>query len=306
MGDGTLENPFTLEDVRRLIEENGGTAKGLDLSKKVFQQGIDLRGIDLKEVILRDAIFPSFYDQNVIEIVDLTGVHLEKADLRRARLEGADLTTTHLEGANLWHAHLERARLWDTHLEGANLVGSHLEGVNLTRTKFSRDVSLEDVDWGNYMLDEEKPGGFDSAVASYRHLKVWYSNAGYSDTAAKFYYREKEANRKALKWCSKHWNDRLALEILRVLFGYGERWWNILGWMSFIIFGSMAAYYFSGALNLSYSLYFSVISFTALGYGKWVDITPQGWVQALGAAESFLGVLLMALFLVTFVRKWTR
>jgi len=32
MGDGTQENPFTREDVLRLIEENGGTAKGLDLS----------------------------------------------------------------------------------------------------------------------------------------------------------------------------------------------------------------------------------------------------------------------------------
>ena len=48
---------------------------------------------------------------------------------------------------------------------GANLIGTHLKGVNLTRTKFSRDVSLEDVDWGNYILDEEQPGFFDSAVA---------------------------------------------------------------------------------------------------------------------------------------------
>jgi len=30
MGDGTKENPYTREDVLRLIEENGGTAKGLD------------------------------------------------------------------------------------------------------------------------------------------------------------------------------------------------------------------------------------------------------------------------------------
>jgi len=32
MGDGTQENPFTREDVLKKIEENGGTAKGLDLS----------------------------------------------------------------------------------------------------------------------------------------------------------------------------------------------------------------------------------------------------------------------------------
>ena len=32
MGDGTKENPYTREDVLRLIKENGGTAKELDLS----------------------------------------------------------------------------------------------------------------------------------------------------------------------------------------------------------------------------------------------------------------------------------
>ena len=72
------------------------------------------------------------------------------------------------------------------------------------------------------------------------------------------------------------------------------------------IFGSAVAYSLFGGLDLPYSLYFSVISFTALGYGSWVNIRPEGWVQALGATESFIGVFMMALLLVTFVRKWTR
>ena len=29
MGDGIAENPYTREDVLKLIEENGGTAEGL-------------------------------------------------------------------------------------------------------------------------------------------------------------------------------------------------------------------------------------------------------------------------------------
>ena len=54
MGDGTEQNPFTREDVLRRIEENGGTAKGLDLSGKRFEEGIDLRDeLDLKEIILK-------------------------------------------------------------------------------------------------------------------------------------------------------------------------------------------------------------------------------------------------------------
>ena len=42
MGDGTVQNPFTREDVLRLIEENGGRAEGFDLSEKVFVEQIDL------------------------------------------------------------------------------------------------------------------------------------------------------------------------------------------------------------------------------------------------------------------------
>ena len=47
-------------------------------------------------------------------------------------------------------------------------------------------------------------------------------------------------------------------------------------------------------------------SFTALGYGNWAP-EPQGWAgRVLGAGESFMGVFMMALFLVTFTRKMTR
>ena len=189
-----------------------------------------------------------------------------------------------------------------THLGGTHLGGAHLQGAFLFGAELSSDTGLENVDWGNYILGDESMG-FDIAIASYRQLKIWYTNAGIADIAAKFYYREKEANRKSLKWYSRH---RIALELLRALFGYGEDWKRVFYWMALIVLGSAMAYYLGGGLNAPYSLYFSVISFTALGYGKWVDIAPQGWVQALGAFESFTGVFLMALLLVTFFRKWTR
>ncbi|GAI39579.1 unnamed protein product, partial [marine sediment metagenome] len=229
------------------------------------------RGFDLREVIFRDARFPTHSKRDQEMGANLAGIHLEKADFARAHLERADLRDTHLEGAILWHAHLERATLWNTHLEGANLIGTHLEGANLMGTKFSLDVNLEDVNWGNYILDEEKPGFFDSAVASYRHLKAWYKNAGISDIAAKFYYREMEASRKD----AKHWYDRLALEILRVLFGYGERWRRVLISIAVLILLFASIYLVISTFipnfgtltpnTFLHSLYYSAVSFTAFG-----------------------------------------
>ncbi len=297
--------PLTRKDVLRLIKEHGGP-EGLDLPGKVFEEAIDLSGQDLHGIILSKAIFPVHFERGKPAGANLKDAHLEGARLWHAHLENAYLFDAHLEKANLRGIHLERADLSYANLEGTDLTGAHLEGASLTGVRLSSDTKLHNVHWGkNYILAEESHGPLDWAEDTYRTLKMWHTQAGIYNIAAKFYYREKEANRKTLKWRSKNWHHRLALELLRTFFGYGEHWERILFWMALVVFGSAVAYLFGG-LNLPYSLYFSVVSFTALGYGKWVNITPQGWVQALGAFQSFSGVFLMALFLVTFIRKMTR
>ncbi len=359
MGDGTEKNPYTRKDVLRLIEENGGTAEGLDLSGKVFEERIDLEKFYLKGIILKGAKLlwrsPNFEGAH-LEGANLAGAHLDKvtlpyahlegavlskthlekaglvsthfegADLSYARLEEAFLQDAHLEKANLFKANLERANLWGAHLErtslsfacldGANLWSVCLAGAKLQEAELSYDTKLERADWGNYILGEEREAEeehgnralFNAAANAYRNLKVWHTQHGLYDIAGKFYYREKEAGRKSLGWCSKLWYHRLALEFSRLVFGYGERWWNILFWMVGIIFGLAAAYFFWGSFSSSSfadTLYYSVASFTALGYGNWAP-QPTGWAKGVGAAEAVLGVSMMALFLVTFVRKWTR
>lgn len=315
------------------VDLRGLNLEGVILKRAVFTpslemvlKGARLQGANLKRAQLQKAYLPAAELQRA----NLNMAQLQEANLVAARLEEASLVEAQLQEANLSGARLDRAWLYLAHLEGANLISAHLqkahlEGANLRAAdlsyanlkgatladrqvtlagaEFWSDTRLESAHWGNYILGEEEEANFYEAVGSYRRLKQWYINAGVADIAAKFYYREKEANRKSLKWYSRH---RIALELLRALFGYGEHWERVFYWMALVIFGSAAAYCLSGELNLLYSLYFSVVSFTALGYGKWVDITPQGWVQALGAFQSFTGVFLMALLLVTFFRKWTR
>ena len=340
MGEGTKESPYTSEDVLRLIEENGGTAEGLDLSRKIFEAGIDLRGLDLSGIILERAVFsvsPLFGLDNlppdIVELdkiskedllssikdvhlegvcleranlkeANLHGAHLEGADLIDAHLERADLVGAHLERADLIFAHLESADMECTYLEGANLYSAHLEGAYLTETQFSRDTNFTSVHWGNYILGEEEERQFDVATDTYRRLKIWYTEHGIYDVAGEFFYREMEAKRKAQSW-KKEPASKLWSWVMRLLCGYGERYANVVIAALVIIFG-LAVVYVYGGLNLAYAIYFSAVSFTALGSASWVNITPEGWVRALGAVESFLGVFMMALFLVTFIRKMTR
>jgi hypothetical protein len=313
MGDGTKEKPYTRRDVLRRIKANGGTAEGLDLSGKVFEREIDLHGLNLEGIILKGADLEFTHLEGArlvvahLEGADLSNTHLEGAVLGGTHLEEADLGGTRLEGAYLAGAHLEGAGLMVSNLEGADLSGAHLEGAYLWNAEFDDDTKLEDVDWGNYILGEEKYGAPVDVVATYRRLKRWYTNAGMYDIAGKFFYREMEARRKALSWKKKPLY-KLWHSALRLLCGYGEQWWRVVGWAATVVVGLAVIYYLWGSFSSSSfwdTLYYSAASFTALGYGSWAP-QPTGWAKGMGAAEAFIGVFSMALFLVTFTRKMTR
>ena len=368
MGDGTKESPLTREDVLRLIQGNGGTAAGLNLSGKIFQVGIDLGTLDLRGIILRGATLVSarleraYLENARLERAILEDAHLEGAYLSGARLEGATLFNAHLEGAYSSNAHfegailvgarLERADLGDAHLEGAflpgahlkgaklggarleraDLGGAHLEGAYLSGAEFSPDTKLEDADWGNHILGEEKAGDLYPASHTYRRLKQWHTNAGMYDRAGEFFFREMEARRKNYWWGSsqrKPFRDLFhpfkPKNLLRALFprkpfpwvwstllsslcGYGERPLRAVISAVVVVSGLAAAYYFWGSFSSSSpwdTLYYSVVSFVSLGYGRWAP-QPSGWVKGVGAAEAFIGFFIMALFLITFTRKMTR
>jgi uncharacterized protein YjbI with pentapeptide repeats len=277
--------------------------------------GAHLLGAHLERASLEDANLKG---------ADLSSAHLEGADLMFANLEGADLSSAHLEGAYLQGAYLEGANLANAHLEGANLAGSNLKGAGLLNVEFPHDTRLEEVDWGNYILEEEREGDtdtkeveereeveitywFNSVAATYRRLKTWHTAHGIYDVAGKFFYREMEARRKAQSWKRPHlklWNW-----VMRLLCGYGEKPERVVASAAVVVLGLALIYFAIGTVwewqAFWNSLYFSAVSFTALGYGTWVDVTND-WIKGIGAAESFIGVFMMALFLVTFTRKMTR
>jgi hypothetical protein len=325
MGDGTRANPYTRKDVLRLIKENGGEAEGLDLSGKIFESDISLSGKNLNGIILRGTdLDGAYFEEADLSKADLSEAYLhdawfKKAELSEANLSGAYLERaqfgeawmreTNLQKAQLVDANLEGAYLGDARLNGCNLSHAGLKGIYLHNAEFTYDTKFENANWGDYILKEENTGCLDLAQETYRRLKNWHTQHGIHDVAAEFYYREKEATRKSLRWRSKStfWH-RLASELFRAFFGYGEKWNRILIWMATVVFGLAGAYHLWGSFSsssFSDTLYYSAVSFTALGYGQWAT-QPTGWAKGMGVAEAFIGVFMMALLLVTFVRKWTR
>ncbi len=51
------------------------------------------------------------------------------------------------------------------------------------------------------------------------------------------------------------------------------------------------------------SLYFSVITFTTIGYG---DYAPLGWFRVIAGLEGLLGLIVIAVFTISFARKFIR
>lgn len=323
------EKPLTREEVLKRIEDHGGP-NGLDLSGRNLE-GIDLSNVNLCGIILDKANLSGAKLQrsNLQERASLQGAclsgaslegalllyaNLKEANLSWAKLQGADLRNAQLQKADLWAADLtytdfveadlqgailRGAELVNTYLSGAKLSNSYLNGADLSRAR-----GLAGVNWGKkYMVGEETRGHFMVASEVYRNLKKWYSNGGMYDIAGKFYFREMTVRRKALNW----WPNPLPRawsKFLAVLCGYGEKPLRVAASAAVVVFG-LAAIYTASALTFPSALYHSAVSFTALGYGLGVS-TADGWVKAVGAFEAFMGVFMMALFLITFIRKMTR
>jgi voltage-gated potassium channel Kch len=54
---------------------------------------------------------------------------------------------------------------------------------------------------------------------------------------------------------------------------------------------------------LAYAMYYSIVTFTTLGYG---DMVALGWGKGIAAMDAFAGVFLNSMFLLTFAKKMIR
>ncbi|MEE9366362.1 MAG: pentapeptide repeat-containing protein [Dehalococcoidales bacterium] len=259
-------------------------------------QGVDLRWANLHDAEFREADlsaaqFQETPFQGVVHPPELQGKLLE--------LLPASLDRTDFRGANLFRANFKGCYFYSTKLEGASIRGADI-----------LEAHLEETDWGNYIIGEEKKKEeLHFAGDVYRRLKIWYNRAGRYDIAGKFFFREQESYRKLVQFAKprriKQFWMLVWLWVFRLTCGYGEKPLRVGILAAIVIFGSALSYW-GGGMDVLYSLYFSAVSFTALGYGSWVYPPSALWMQTVGAIESFFGISIMALFLVTFIRKMSR
>lgn len=160
----------------------------------------------------------------------------------------------------------------------------------------------------------------------YRQLKLNSQHSGDYQTAGEYYLREMECERAAMVRDEKarHWWNRFVMAVMYFSCGYGERPWRVLGWVAVVV--SVFAFVhgwlgitdtqehvtisgihtpsLAGVGDWLTALYFSIVTFTTLGFG---DLrAAHGAGRGFAAVEALLGFVLLSLFLVCIVRKFSR
>lgn len=263
---------------------------------------------------------------------DLTNVNLvrhgqkEGYDLRHCDFYRANLTHAHLFNANLEGTSLMKAKLNEANLHCANLHNCNLLGVKLTNAR------LDNIKLGHYVQQEavakradlrgEREKAVDYYEQSeeiYRALRKAADDDGLTKLAGKLTYKELTMQRKQR---NKFSAERIMLKFVDLFCGYGEKPMNVIVFSMALILLSAFAFYFLGVdsengviqfnTNHSFSqnlqdlgsaIYFSVVTFTTLGYG---DIHPHGLARVVATLEAFIGSFALALYVVVFVKKSSR
>lgn len=281
--------------------------KDIELSKANFS-GADLTQADLSSANLFDTDLSG---------ADLVGANLSGSDLTGADLSGADLTRANLTGARLWNADLSNAKLVEVNLTDADLWQSRLCNTRLWRADISRTKSLTKQ---NFLCGKNRfitkyriyETGHIAAEDTYRNLKRYFINEGRYGDASWASFKEKTMEKIRLK------KDKslsyIPVAFMGFLCGYGERPQRIVFSSGLIIFIYAVIFYLlksiktaaPGIFTLSFGdyIYYSVVTFTTLGYG---DIIPKVSTayRLLAVSEAFLGAFMMGLFIFTLARKYS-
>ncbi len=279
---------------------------------------VDLRGANLAGFDFRVSIQEGD-DGFMEEMAVLSNVHFEGANLKHCNFVDGKILNCNFEHANLSHADFRNSSINDCCFEEANLTnlelpGSKLISCNLTNAEI-RDINLqsttidERTHFGKTLkTDSEK--NYHAASIEYKQIKEMYKNSSFHNHADFYHYREMVAKRKTYslanpnRWLNFFFGDLLCK--------YGTSYTRVFFWSLIVIasFATLLVNHNSLAANgkvvqatFGDAAYFSLVTFTTLGYG---DFHAVGIMRFLTGAEAFIGVILMSLFSIIVARKILR
>ncbi|GIU21695.1 pentapeptide repeat-containing protein [Shewanella schlegeliana] len=277
------------------------------------RKGGQLRGISLNHANLANI--------DLVRHQQKVGFDMSNAELYRADLSGAHLFNIKLKNASLMKADLRDATVHCANLSGCNLLGVKWLGAKIENMHVGNTLRQEHLAHeAKKVRDNDRAMDYlEQAEEIYRDLRKAADREGLFAMSGQYIRKELTMRRYQMpRYCLK----RIISKAIDLFCGYGEAPLRVVGFSLILILICAVLYFFAGlqyggqlqAFNLSQDLasnimlffnciYYSVVTFTTLGYG---DFTPIGFSRAIAAFEAFTGSFTIALFVVVFVKKMTR
>ena len=305
-----------LENLKKFLNEGGNGERFI--LRKVALQNSDLMRVNLKDSDLSQADFKNTnFSYSDMGNSNLIGCNLEECDLTGVNFRNSDLTRACLRKTRLWHADLSLANiaevdmtesdLWKCQMHSAKLWHTELKGVkSLTKQNFSKKIR------GFINCEKIDETGILSAEESYRTLKQYFMENGRHKEASWASFKEKTMEK---LWLRKNRNPAyIPLALMGLLSGYGEKPHRVIISSATIILIYSFIYHYlktiadSSSFVQNYSIwdyiYYSIVTFTTLGYG---DLVPKANIsyRLLAGSEAFIGAFMIGLFVFTLSRKYS-
>lgn len=239
-------------------------------------------------------------DHADFKLADCTMVRFDHARLRHTSFDAAICFAAIFDGASLAHSALETMRI--NHLTRFGKTDEHIKAERAKPPR--REAKREGDDW--YIV-ELYPVWLQAAEINSK-IRFLLKSHGYFWEADEYQYLEMVCRRNVLH--QSRINKFLEWFFKDLMFGYGLKWKRPLISVLVIILlwslGFALHFRLSGLhdffTSIGYGLYYSVISFTTLGFGNAPDL-EGGWPKLLLCSEALLGTILMPLFLLAYARK---
>ena len=314
-------------------------AEGADFSNSEFMGGNLSESRIEKSSFERSTMSAVKFNDSHIYRCNFTNTMLSEAEFEESDLLHSNLSESRLAGANLTDSSLRATDLQLSNLEEAIAIRTDFRGADLTDSRLY-DIHISDVqisqstEFGGKSIYEKADfedrnndfGGEDFdryRVASwvYRRLQTLFEMNAMTEKSREYYILRQEAQRKShrdnrnfgdwfylqlSKWVTKHNTspNRVVASSLVVIGLFSLLYTLSGGVISTAATNDLVKIKLPNVfIGIGNNIYFSVVTFTTLGYG---DLQPVGVVARFFAmVESLLGALLMAWLVFVLGRRTT-
>jgi hypothetical protein len=282
---------------------------------------LDLSGADFSKADLTGANFSGLRSLSTPVLANLTGTTLSGANLT-----GTDFTLADLSQANLTGANLSGSRLIFTNLTNAYLMGTNLTKALVIKSNLT-EANLTGADLTSANLYDSNIAGATFLLANLTDVQVtdvkwnprkmrrrWKSVRGLDSCWGNALFKRAAADQDFLDTLEQHWRGTWAM-VLFWLWGlstnYGRSLQRVasMGLVIAILYGLTYTWW---PEMLSYQrpqtwftpFYFSIVTFTTLGFGDVVPATAIGEIVV--STEVILGYVTLGLLLAVLAEKLAR